>query len=328
LAAATAWLNKQDKTSNNFERLRNEVLWLQQHFHAVDLDLIKQSLASKSSDSRAAAARTLSDERAYLSGVQELLQSLISDPHPRVRIEAVRGLSFFSNDDSTKAVLTALAGKEDNYFVEYTVGAALGANINSWRGAHLKGEIATNNVAKDLLDSVIALDKKGAEAVPYLQILLGKDPQPEEARNKAMQAIADIKGGNIENGKLVFRRTCIACHRVYGEGAAFGPDMEKVGTRLSKYKLVESVIDPNAEIDAKYESTMILTDEGVIISGLLVSEDDESVVIFDGKEKKTVLKESIEERKKQRQSSMPEGLAGTIAPSEFLDVLAFMHSLK
>jgi putative heme-binding domain-containing protein len=188
--------------------------------------------------------------------------------------------------------------------------------------------MASNKAGKELLDRVIALDKKGAEAVPYLQILLGKDQQPEEARNKAMQAIADIKGGNIENGKFVFRRTCTACHRVYGEGAAFGPDMEKVGTRLSMYKLVESVIDPNAEIDAKYESTMILTDEGTVISGLLVSEDDEKVVIFDGKEKKTVLKESIEERKKQRQSSMPEGLAGTIAPSEFLDVLAFLHSLK
>ena len=73
---------------------------------------------------------------------------------------------------------------------------------------------------------------------------------------------------------------------------------------------------------------MILTDEGMVISGLLVSEDDESVVIFDGKEKKTILKDSIDERKKQRQSSMPEGLAGTIAPSEFLDVLAFLHSLK
>jgi putative heme-binding domain-containing protein len=328
LPAAKTWLNNQDKAGVEFERLRNEVLWLQQHFHAVDLDLIKQALASKSADSRAAAARTLSDERAYLSGVQELLETLISDAHPRVRVEAVRGLSFFSNDSSTKAVLASLNGQENDYFVEYTVSAALGANIQSWRGGHLKGEIASSKTGKQLLDSVIALDKKGAEAVPYLQILLGKDQQPEEARNKAMQAIADIKGGNIENGKFVFRRTCTACHRVYGEGAAFGPDMEKVGTRLSMYKLVESVIDPNAEIDAKYESTMILTDEGMVISGLLVSEDDEKVVIFDGKEKKTVLKESIEERKKQRQSSMPEGLAGTIAPSEFLDVLAFLHSLK
>lgn len=328
LAAAKAWLNSQDKAGADFERLRNEVLWLQQHFHAVDLVLLKEALASKSADSRAAAARTLSDERAYLSGVQELLETLTSDAHPRVRVEAVRGLSFFSNDNATKAVLAALNGQENDYFVEYTVSAALGANIQSWRGGHLKGEIATTKAAKDLLDGVIALDKKGAEAVPYLQILLGKDQQPEEARNKAMQAIADIKGGNIDNGKAVFRRTCTACHRVYGEGAAFGPDMEKVGTRLSKYKLVESVIDPNAEIDAKYESTMILTDEGTVISGLLVSEDDEKVIIFDGKEKKTVLKESIEERKKQRQSSMPEGLAGTIAPSEFLDVLAFLHSLK
>ena len=99
--------------------------------------------------------------------------------------------------------------------------------------------------------------------MPYLQILLGKDPQSAEARSKAIQALSDMRGGNADNGKLVFRRNCTACHKVCNEGADYGPQMdgkEPVGKRLTKYKIVESIIDPNAEVDKKYLSTAHVDD--------------------------------------------------------------------
>jgi hypothetical protein len=51
-------------------------------------------------------------------------------------------------------------------------------------------------------------------------------------------------------------------------------------------------------------------------------------VIFDGKVKRVIKVADIEERKTLKQSSMPEGLAGTISPAEFLDVIAFLATLK
>jgi putative heme-binding domain-containing protein len=102
----------------------------------------------------------------------------------------------------------------------------------------------------------------------------------------------------------------------------------KVGTRLKPFKIVESIIDPNAEIEPKYLSTQILTTDGKVITGLLVSETSEGVVIFDGKEKKTIAVGDIDERQKLKQSSMPEGLASVLSPVEFLDVIAFLKSLK
>ncbi len=104
--------------------------------------------------------------------------------------------------------------------------------------------------------------------------------------------------------------------------------MVKVGTRLNAFKIVQSIIDPNAEIDAKYLSTLVLTSDGVVITGLLVSENDKEVVIFDGKQKRTIAKDDIEERRQVKQSSMPEGLAATLSPNEFLDVVAFLKQLK
>jgi putative heme-binding domain-containing protein len=98
--------------------------------------------------------------------------------------------------------------------------------------------------------------------------------------------------------------------------------------RLNALKLVESVINPNAEVDKKYYATVLSTSDGKTINGLVVSESPEAVVIFDGKEKRTIKTADIEEKKILKQSSMPEGLAGAMSPGEFLDLLAYMGSLK
>ena len=143
-----------------------------------------------------------------------------------------------------------------------------------------------------------------------------------------MTALADMGGGNKDNGKAVIRRNCIACHKLYNEGAAFGPDYTGIGKRLTKFQIVQSIIDPNAEIDKKYLSTQVVDVDGKTTSGLLVKEDANAVVIFDGKIQKTIAVEDIVDRKTLNQSSMPEGLGATMSPGEFLDVIEFLSSLK
>ncbi|OWK35143.1 hypothetical protein FRUB_09985 [Fimbriiglobus ruber] len=332
LPAVTAWAAKLDPADPAFDRLRCEALWAQQNFHAVDPELLKQVLAAKTPDARAAAVRVVADERDRFPTALEMLKTAANDPHPRVRTEACRGLSFYSTADAAVAELAARGHKPADYWVSYTAEAALAANEKGWAGAYVKGDLGKDNPDdKKLLASIISSSKTGGQAVPYLQILLGKETQPAEARNKAMSALADMKGGNAENGKLVFRRNCTACHQVFGEGAAYGPQMdgkEPVGKRLTRFKIVESIIDPNADVDAKYLSTKIDTADGKSITGLLVSETKTEVVIFDGKDKRTIKVADIDSRKTLKQSSMPEGLAGTMAPVEFLDVVAFLSSLK
>jgi hypothetical protein len=59
-------------------------------------------------------------------------------------------------------------------------------------------------------------------------------------------------------------------------------------------------------------------------AGLLVSENDKEVELFDGKAIRKIAKADIEERAVQNQSSMPEGLAAAIAPAEFVDLLEYL----
>jgi hypothetical protein len=57
---------------------------------------------------------------------------------------------------------------------------------------------------------------------------------------------------------------------------------------------------------------------------LVVSENDTEVELFDGKAVRKIAKADIEERVTQQQSSMPEGAASTVAPSEFIDLLEYL----
>jgi len=225
-------------------------------------------------------------------------------------------------------VAAANAEPEDRWLA-YTCDAALGGHVGVWKAAHEKGEFAAKgSPAAKILDSVLGLDRKAAEMQPHLAVLLSKEPKTDEQRNKAIQSIADIKGGNPDNGRHVFRRICANCHKVGSEGAELGPDMTKVASRLVPYKLVESLVDPNADVDEKYLSTLVITDDGRSITGLLVSETPEELVIYDGKDRRKIPVATIEERAKLKQSSMPEGLAATLSPNELLDVVEFMRTLK
>ena len=328
LAAAAEWADA-NASAPEADRLRVEQLWLQQSFHAVDEGLLKRLLKSAVPDARAAATRVLADERERIAGAEQLLVAQATDAHPRVRTEAVRGLSFYPTSDAMAAVAAAANVTPEDKYVSYTCDAALAANLDVWKPRHAAGQfVAKGSPAERICTSVLGLDKIAAEMAPHLKLLLSEESHPDEVRNKAITALAGIRGGDPVSGRVVFRRVCSNCHKVGMEGVELGPELTKVATRLDGYKLFESIIHPNAVVDDQYLSTMVLTDDGRSVVGLLVRETPEELVIFDGREQKRIATDEIDERAKIKQSSMPDGLAGTLSPTELLDVVEFLRSLK
>jgi putative heme-binding domain-containing protein len=309
-----------------YDRLRTEALWIQQAHHQIDSDLLAAVLKAPTFDARAAAVRIVSDEHQSVTDAQAILVAASKDEHPRVRTEAARGLSFFDNIEA-QAALLAMTSFPADYWVDYTVQHALGANESIWRGAYIAGKIPDlSSRAGEIVTKLMEASKSGAVALPFLQTLMSQQPKPEEERNKAMTALSDLKG-DPNRGREVFVRNCTACHRVgNGEGREFGPNLAGVAKRMNKFKIVQSVVDPNAEVAEKYRSTLIVTKDGMPTAGLVVSENDVEVELFDGKAVRKIAKADIEERVTQQQSSMPEGAPATLAPSEFVDLMEYLAS--
>ncbi|CAN5435352.1 c-type cytochrome [soil metagenome] len=330
VAAAKAWVSQLDVNAPDYDKYCCEALWVLQGHRVVDLELLNKVLKSKTPNARAAAAKIVTDERERIPVAKEMLIAAAGDPSPRVQIEAVRGLGWFRGADATDAILNVAKQPLDKWLT-HLVQTSLGATQANWINRYNLKQIGQEKAVGAMLNEIVKADKASAEAAPYMATLLGAVQKSQEEKNKAMSFLAGLKG-NADKGKAVFRNGgCVACHKIHNEGADYGPELTKIGSKkdYTKFKVIQSIIEPNAEIDDKYLTTKVETVDGKAIQGLLVStEKNGDVVIFDGKEKKTIKKDDIEKVSKLKQSSMPEGLAGTISPAEFLDLVEYLWSLK
>ena len=120
MAAVKKWVAGLDKNDPEYDRLRCEALWVLQGHHAVDPILLGEVLKAKTPNARAAAMHLVSDEADYLPNAFQLLAAGVRDENPRVRLEAIRGLSFFPTLASAKAALAALDLPTDPW-IEYTL---------------------------------------------------------------------------------------------------------------------------------------------------------------------------------------------------------------
>jgi putative heme-binding domain-containing protein len=122
---------------------------------------------------------------------------------------------------------------------------------------------------------------------------------------------------------------CLACHLVNGIGRDFGPDLSKVGARLNREQLLESIHTPSKTIAKGYETWMLTLKDGTQQMGFLVQRDEEEVTLkLATGQPLTVPNAQITSQKLQPASLMPEGLLQAMTEQEAADVLAFLAALK
>jgi len=90
-----------------------------------------------------------------------------------------------------------------------------------------------------------------------------------------------------------------------------------------------SILDPNAGISHNYETFNVILDSGNVVTGLKISETDESVTIRNAESiDKTLAKGEIDEIVKSPVSLMPADLQKTMTAQDLVDVVAFLQTLK
>ncbi len=327
VAAVKQWVAGLEPDDPEYDRLRCEALWVLQSHHAVDRDLLQSVLTAKTPAARAAATHILADEREYLPMAQDLLAAQVSDEHPRVRLEAIRGLSFFPNMDAANAVLKVLDLPTDSWLT-YTLEHTLVALEPVWSESYTAGTLSDGNgEAQEFIERMLASRQPGLVAETHLKVLLNPDIG-DAARLRGYIGLDSLRG-NVENGQAVFRRVCASCHKLGDVGFNFGPDQSDVGKRLSRREIIESIIEPSKKVDPKYVATTVITTDGKTEIGLIVEKNDDAItlVVADGKQKK-IPRDEIDELIETKQSSMPENLANTLAPTEFLDLVEYLTTQR
>ena len=76
------------------------------------------------------------------------------------------------------------------------------------------------------------------------------------------------------------------CHKIDGQGGEQGPELSLIGDRMEPSKLLESLVNPNAEISPGYGLSTVMMSNGDAVVGRILADEDDSLVILspDGKQ--------------------------------------------
>jgi putative heme-binding domain-containing protein len=127
------------------------------------------------------------------------------------------------------------------------------------------------------------------------------------------------------HGRAVFARVCAACHKLFGEGAEIGPDLTG-SQRANLDYVLQNVVDPSAIVGRDYRMTLVTTDDGRVITGIVKKETESSLSIQTPTQLVVLAKADIQQRKQSMISMMPEALLENLKPDEVRDLIGYLAS--
>jgi putative heme-binding domain-containing protein len=141
-----------------------------------------------------------------------------------------------------------------------------------------------------------------------------------------------LAGGDVARGRdLVANHlgaNCTACHVVETSGGSeVGPSLRAIGAQRDAAYLLESLLNPSAQIATGYGLVAVKLKDGTEISGTLARETPAAVTVrmFDGKQR--ILPRAEIATQSVPVSVMPPML-GILQPREIRDVVTYLASLK
>jgi putative membrane-bound dehydrogenase-like protein len=152
----------------------------------------------------------------------------------------------------------------------------------------------------------------------------GALPSPD--RQKVLDEYLPItkETGDPVAGKAAFKNHCSKCHIHGGEGTRIGPDLTGMAVHPKEHLLME-ILDPSRSVEANFRAYRVTLKKGTILQGLLASETQTAIELFDAEGKKqSILRQDIEELQMTNKSLMPDGFEKQLSRKELTDVLEFL----
>ncbi|WP_435017917.1 neutral/alkaline non-lysosomal ceramidase N-terminal domain-containing protein [Tundrisphaera sp. TA3] len=278
---------------------------------------------SRPAPARVAALRLLG--RGDRDADREVLSGTLEPSEPAdIQAAAIQGLARIGDRPAADAVLAAWS----------RFGPAN-------RGAALDALLAREATAEAVVDAL----EKGRIAptlvdAAHRERLLGKGT--EDHRNRvarvfgpsaigprkavvAAYASARTLPGDANRGARAFARACASCHKVGEVGHEVGPDLMAL-TDTSPDALLGAILDPNAEVDARYAVYTAALKDGRVLAGLIASETAGAITLKrqDGAAD-AILRVDLEDLATAGKSLMPEGLENDLTPADMADLIAFLN---
>jgi putative heme-binding domain-containing protein len=129
---------------------------------------------------------------------------------------------------------------------------------------------------------------------------------------------------DIATGQAVFQKHCAACHQIANQGSKIGPQLDGIGAR-GVDRLLEDILDPSRNVDQAFRTTSLELQNGQFLSGLLLREEGEVLVLADAQGKDArVPKKDVVSRNVGPLSPMPANFWEQIPEDDFHRLIAYL----
>jgi quinoprotein glucose dehydrogenase len=107
-----------------------------------------------------------------------------------------------------------------------------------------------------------------------------------------------------------------------------GPDLTGIGTRKPREYILESIVFPNKQIAAGFESLLVTMKNGTVYAGLLKAENDSEMELNSPEDGLLKLKKAEIQSRERGLSAMPEEFRQILSKSDLRNLVEFLSSLK
>lgn len=275
-------------------------------------------------EERKRALKTLVEKKA--KGLAEDLKKLLDDDS--LRIDALRGLAVYATPDVPGQVLARypkMNSKEKREAIQLLVSRTAFADV--LLAAMSDGKVRPSDVPVFAARQIQGFG--GRERQNLLRKTWGElrstsgNKQALYTRYKKLLTPNNLEQADLSKGRLLYQKTCGACHKLYGIGGQIGPDLTGTDRATLDY-LLENVLEPNAAIGKDYQLSVITTKDGRALSGVISAENASSLVLRTLTEEVTISIEDIASRKVLPVSMMPEGIFQALPDPDARDLAAYL----
>ncbi len=139
--------------------------------------------------------------------------------------------------------------------------------------------------------------------------------------------------GDATRGALLFFNQALSCAKCHAptSGDRLGPDVAAKRDGVSDPFLVDSILNPSKEIRKEFAQMVVLTEDGLAITGFIVKETDDELVLREpaGGKLITLAQDDVAAMKPAKTSAMPAGLVNQLSNrQQFLDLTRFLMEVN
>ncbi len=243
------------------------------------------------------------------------LTALAIYPDPFIASEVLKAYANMSDDvlAAAQTVLVSRRGWADRFLAAIEAQAIDPQTVPPEIAARflLLGDARLTSRATKLFGSVKPL----TTAERYAQI-------------SRLMTVINAGPGVPKPGEQIFEQECARCHTLFGKGGKVGPDLTTY-RRDDLETMLLSIVNPSGEIREGYPTYTIAMTDGRVVSGVLVEQDKNAIVVrgSDGKEL-TLARSLVDLMRTSPTSLMPEGLITKLSGQQVRDLFAYLRSTQ